>query len=78
MAGLLRNGLLGAILNALINVSINGPPQLTDENAKAVFKKWQNIKKRRQVTKQALKMLEFEHLADGDELMMVAQWNWFR
>ena len=66
-----RNRLLGATLNALMNVSINGPPQLTDENAKAVAEKWQNTKKRRQVTERALKMMEFEDLAvdDDDGLM---------
>ena len=54
-----------------MNVSINGPPQLTDENAKAVAEKWQNTKKRRQVTERTLKMMEFEDLAvdDDDGLM---------
>ena len=50
-----------------MNVSINGSPQLTDENRKAVAEKWQNTKKRRQVTERALKVLKFEHLADDDE-----------
>ena len=40
-----RNRLLGATLNALMNVSINGPPQLTDDDADAVAEKWQNTKK---------------------------------
>ena len=68
----------GVTPNALMNVSINGPLQLTDGNRKAVAEKWQNTKKGRQVTELALKMLEFEHLADGDELMMMAQWNCFQ
>ena len=55
------------LLKALMNVSINGPPQLTDENAKAVAEKLQNTNKRRQVTERALEMFEFEHLANGDE-----------
>ena len=62
-----RNRLLGATLNALMNVSINGPPQLTDEDAKAVAEKWQYTKKRRQVTERALKMVGFKDLADGDD-----------
>ena len=66
-----RNRQLGATLNALMNVSINSPPQLTDENAKAVAEKWQNTKKRRQVTERALKMMEFEDLAvDDDDCLM--------
>ena len=32
------------------------------------LQKWQNTKKRRQVTERALKILEFEHLADGDKI----------
>ena len=55
------------LLKALMNVSINGPRQLTDENAKAVAEKLQTTNKRRQVTERTLEMFEFEHLANGDE-----------
>ena len=62
-----RNRLLNTTLNALMDVSINGPPQHTDENAQAVTEKWQNIKKQKQVTEQALKIVKFKDLAVGDD-----------
>ena len=49
-----------------MNISINGKPQLNDEDAKDIAKKWQNAKKRRSVTERALKIVEFED-ANGDE-----------
>ena len=46
------NRLLGVTLHALMNILINGPVQLTDEDVQAVAEKWQKVKKRQQVTKQ--------------------------
>ena len=61
--------MLDVTLNALMNVSINGPAQLTDENVQAVAKKWQKTKKRRQVTERLLKVVESANLVDNDNAM---------
>ena len=60
-----RNILLGVTLSA----SINGPAQLTDEDAQAVAKKWQTTKKQWQVTERALKVVKSANLEDIDEAM---------
>ena len=49
-----RNRLSPPVLNALINVSTNGPKQLTDSNAIEIAKKWKDAKSRRAVKKRVI------------------------
>ena len=60
-----RNRLIDPSLNALIFQLMAHPLQLTDKNAKA--EKWENTKKRRQVTERAVNMVKFEDLAVSDD-----------
>ena len=63
-----RNRLLDITLNALINISINVPEQLTDEDAQKIAEKWQKTKDRRTVTVRALKALESPNSANNEEM----------
>ena len=63
-----RNRLLDITLNALINISMNGPEQLTDEDAQKIAEKWQKTKDRRTVTVRALKALESANSANNEEM----------
>ena len=70
-----RNRLLDVTLNALINVSMNGPNHLDDESAVEVAQNWITAKNRRKVTKRALQTMmsaddiqETDAFADEQEL----------
>ena len=45
------------LLDVTLSASINGPAQLTDEDAQAVAEKWQKTKKQRQVMERPLKVV---------------------
>ena len=64
-----RNRLQGVTMNTLMNVSINGPAQITDEDAQTVAEKWQKTKKRPQVTQQALKVVESANVEYNNNAM---------
>jgi len=59
-----ETGCLILTLNALINVSKNGPAKLNYESALVIVQKWTKVKNRRRVTERAIKTLEF---ADDEE-----------
>ena len=67
-----RNRLLDITLNALINVSMNGPNHLDDESAVEVAQNWITAKNRRKVTKRALQTMmsadDTDAFADEQEL----------
>jgi len=70
-----RSRLLDVTLNALINVSMNGPAQLNDESALEIAQKWTEAENRRRVTERALKTVnstddeeETDAFADEQEL----------
>jgi len=63
-----RNKLLDVTLNALMNVSINGPEHLTDEDARKIAEKWLKIRNRRTVTERSLKALESANSENDDEM----------
>ena len=63
-----RNRLLDVTLNALLNVSINGPKKLTEEDAQTIAEKWQQKKNRRRVTKRALKAVESAFLENDEDM----------
>ena len=54
-----------------MNVLINGPEQLTDEDAQKIAEKWLKIRNRRTVTEQALKALESANSENDDEMNAV-------
>ena len=67
--------LLDVTLNALINVSMNGPNHLDDESAVEVAQNWITAKNRRKVTNRALQTMmsaddiqETDAFADEQEL----------
>ena len=60
----MRNRLLTAMLNALLQISLNGPRVLSDEQANAIAEKWLGEKKRRKVTPRGMK----DVLAYGEKL----------
>jgi len=51
-----------------MNVSINGPEHLTDEDARKIAEKWLKIRNRRTVTERALKALESANSENDDEM----------
>ena len=62
-----HNRLLDVTLNALINVSMNGPNHLDDESAMEVDQNWITAKNRRKVTKRALKtMMSADDIQETD------------
>ena len=70
-----RNRLLDVTLNALINVSMNGPNHLDNKSTVEVAENWITAKNRRKVTKQALQTMmsaddiqETDAFADKQEL----------
>ena len=64
----MRNRLLDVSLCALMNVSLNGPPQLGDDDALAIAESWTSRKYRRNV-KEKLECLSTDEsgVASSDE-----------
>ena len=50
-----RNRIGNDLLSALLNVSMNGPEELSDEDALDIAKKWKEAKQRRVVTNRRTK-----------------------
>ena len=51
----MRNRLLTAMLNALLQISLNGPCVLSEEQANAIAEKWLGDKKRRKISPRGMK-----------------------
>ena len=69
-----RNRLLDSTLNALLNVSMNGPTELSAKDAEQIANKWQNVKNRRIVHEKAVAQAQLsmgEELDAGDEWFML-------
>ena len=67
----MRNRLLTAMLNALLQISLNGPRVLSDEQANAIAEKWLGERKRRKVTPRGMRgVMEYGKL---EEQKMVQQ-----
>ena len=67
-----RNRLLDITLSALLNISLNGPQELSSEAAGAIADKWLCKKKRRTVTERKLDKLNVTDLDDlaEDDMML--------
>ena len=61
-----RNRLLDGTLCSLINVSMNGPEELTDEAAHNIAKKWIDRKNRRKVTERAIAQVSQQEQSDDN------------
>ena len=62
-----RNRLFDVTLNALINVSMNGPKQLSDKSALEVAQMWVKAKDRRRVTERVLKTVKSLDYKEGTD-----------
>ena len=63
------------MLNSLINVSMNGPAELTDEDAITIAQTWQNAKNRRGVNSRVQKMVN--HLNQNKQVDDDDDWDDF-
>ena len=71
---LMRNRLLTAMLNALLQISLNGPRILTDQQAKRIAEKWHSEKQRRKVTPRGMKdVLEYGKKIEEDRIKMMTR-----
>ena len=59
--------MLDPTLNALINVAMNGPEELEDDDAWLIAEKWQTAKKRRSVTEKALERVAVSAEENAEE-----------
>ena len=71
---LMRNRLLTAMLNALLQISLNGPRILTYQQAKRITEKWLSKKKRRKVIPRGMKdVLEYGKKIEEDRIKMMTR-----